>query len=85
MIRDPFPRTFIHCQRPDTQSCSKPNIARQNRISFAGTKKIQRSGSGAESSLQNLVFQKNRSRKSRFKQKPIFPSLLLTYMDIVYW
>ncbi len=34
--------------------------------------KIQRGSTGAGSSLQNLVFQKTRSRKSRFKQKPIF-------------
>ncbi len=51
--------------------CLWANIAKRNRFSFAGTNNIQRSSSGAGSSLQNMVFQKTRSRKSKFS-----PSLL---------
>ncbi len=78
MTRDPSPSTFTERQRSHRQSCCNANIAKQNRFSFAGTNKKRRSSSGAGSSLQNLVLQKTRSRKSRFKQKPIFSSLCQT-------
>ncbi len=72
LIWDLSPPTCTECQRPDRQSCYNASIAKQNRFLCAETNKIQRSSSGAGSSLQNLVFQKTRSRKSRFKQEPIF-------------
>ncbi len=75
-IWDSSPPTFTEHQRSNKQSCCNASIAKQNRFSFAGTKKIQRSTSGAGSSLQKPVFQKTKRRKSRFKQKPLFPSLL---------
>ncbi len=68
----PSPFTFMQRQRPDRQSRCNASIAKLNRFLFAGTNKIQRSSSGARNSLQKLVFQKTRSKKSRFKQKPIF-------------
>ncbi len=70
--RDTSPSQVDRHQAARCSRSIKANIAKQNPFSFAGTKNIQRSSSGAGSSLQNLVFQKTRSRKSRFKQKPIF-------------
>ncbi len=65
LIRDPSPLTFPEIQRSDRQSCCKASIAKQNRFSFVGTNKIQRSTSGAGSSLQNPVFEKNQEQKEQ--------------------
>ncbi len=77
LIRDLSLSTFIERQRSDWQSCCNASIAKQNRFSFAETNKIQNSGSRAGSSLQNQVFQKTNSQKSRYKPKPISSSASL--------
>ncbi len=68
----PLPSTIKERQKPDRRSCCNANIAKQNRFSFAGTNKIQRSGFGAGSSLQNLVLQRPGAERAGSGKNPIF-------------